>query len=261
MEIAGGPVEACVEGAVGVIELNRPEKFNCLSTEVIEGIGKAHSAFESNPAVRAVLLCAKGKYFCTGADLQEVEGLRQDRAALTRFMNRGHAVFCRLEASPLPVVAAVQGLCLAGGMELMLACDVVFAAQSARFGDQHAQYGLVPGWGGSQRLPRLVGLRRGMDLLFSARWIEAAVAEQWGLVNYVCEDGELREKALEYCRAAAERSRGGLAEMKRLAREGMNGTLAAGLRLEVEPAVEALQSADVSEGLAAFGERRKPRFS
>jgi enoyl-CoA hydratase len=160
----------------------------------------------------------------------------------------------------LPVVAACQGLALAGGSELMLACDVIFAASDFRVGDQHAQYGLVPGWGGSQRFPRAVGLRRGLDMFFSARWIDAQTALQWGLVNYVVEGDKLNEAALEYCTKLATRSRIGIATMKRLARQGVDGTLADGLKFEEDVVTRELMNDDVSEGLAAFEARRAPVF-
>ena len=255
------PVTATVNGTVGVIELSRPDKLNCLSSAAFAGIDAALTAFESEGStVRSVLLQAQGKAFCTGADLDEVKGLLGDRTQLAAFFRRGHAVLERLEASALPVVAAVQGLCLAGGIELMLACDVVFASTAARMGDQHAQYGLVPGWGGSQRLPRVLGLRRSLDLFFSARWLDAETALQWGLVNYVCDPGALAAESLAYCTRVGERSRSGLATMKRLARQGLDGTLAQGLRLEEEQALDALSGEDVKRGLAAFEARQAPIF-
>jgi enoyl-CoA hydratase len=249
------------DGAVGVIRLNRPDKFNCLSLGVMQDIAAALGRFEADPAVRAVLIAGEGKHFCTGADLDEVQGLRADRAMLTEFIATGHATLCRLEASPLPVVAAVHGLCLAGGLELMLACDVAFAAAAARFGDQHAQFGLIPGWGGSQRLTRTVGMRRALDLFLSAAWIDAPAAKEWGLINRITKDAALYSDAITYCRTLAERSRSGLAMMKRLAREGRDGPLEQGLRLEQSLAVDALLSPDVAEGLTAFQARRKPRFA
>jgi enoyl-CoA hydratase len=249
------------EGAVGILELARPEKFNCLSLALHAAIEAAMDEFEQpDSGVRAVLLRAQGKHFCTGADLDEVQGLRSDPAKIDHFIRYGHRVLRRLEGSGLPVVAACQGLALAGGSELMMACDVVFAASDFRIGDQHAQYGLVPGWGGSQRLPRIVGLRRGLDLFFSARWIDASTALQWGLVNYVVEPGKLAEASLAYCTQLATRSRGGLALMKRLARQGMDRPLADGLQLEQDAMATELLNDDVSEGLAAFAARRPPVF-
>jgi enoyl-CoA hydratase len=254
------PILAFTEGAVGIIELARPRVFNCLSIRVFDLIRDALRRFEADPALRAVLIRAQGKNFCTGAELGEVKALRPDHAGLTHFIDNGHAVLSALEESRLPVVAAVQGLCLAGGLELMLACDLVFAARDARFGDQHGQFGLVPGWGGSQRLPRVVGLRRAMDLFLSVRWIMAEQAELWGLVNYVVDEESLHADSLAFCEKLALRSGPGLALMKRLARSGLDGSLSAGLRLEARAAVPALGSPDVTEGLAAFEGKRVPVF-
>jgi len=255
------PVVVSRADAVGIIELARPEKFNCLSLSVHAGIEAAIDGFEKpDSGVRAILIRAQGKHFCTGADLDEVKALRGDPARLKHFISYGPRVLKRLERSDLPVVAACQGLALAGGSELMLACDIIFAARDARFGDQHAQFGLIPGWGGSQRMPRMVGLRRGLDLFFSARWIDAATAEQWGLVNYVVEPEQLGEAALAYCSKIATRSRIGMATMKRLARQGLEGSSQVGLQLEEDLASAALLDDDVSEGLAAFEARRTPVF-
>lgn len=249
------------EGAVGILELARPEKFNCLSIAVWQAIAAALAELERpGSGVRVILIQAQGKHFCTGADLDEVQALRAEAARLAEFIACGHRVLQAMESSELPIVAACHGLCLAGGLELMLGCDMVFAAEDARFGDQHAQFGLIPGWGGSQRLARLVGLRRAMDLYFSARWLGAAEALAWGLVNEVVPGDALHARALAWCATAAERSAPGLALMKRLARQGLDRPLADALALEQQLAVPALQTAEVSEGLAAFQARRKPMF-
>jgi enoyl-CoA hydratase len=254
------PIVIATEGAVGIVELARPRVFNCLSVEAFNRIRAALRRFEADAAVRVLLIRAQGKNFCTGAELGEVKALRGDHAGLSHFIDNGHAVLTALEESRLPVVAAVQGLCLAGGLETMMACDIVFAARSARFGDQHGQFGLVPGWGGSQRLPRLVGLRRAMDLFLSVRWIEAEQAERWGLVNYVVDDHALHQEAMAFCQKLVSRSAPGVALMKRLARAGLDADLATGLRLEAREVVPALRSDDVIEGLAAFEGKRQPDF-
>lgn len=254
------PVTVTTEGNVGIIELARPEKFNCLSLQVHECISAARTRFEADRNIRSILIRAQGKHFCTGADLTEVKGKLNDPAALDHFIAFGMSNLRALEASSLPVVVAVQGLCLAGGIELMLACDVCFAAETAQFGDQHAQFGLIPGWGGSQRLTRLMGQRRALDLMFSARWLEAREAKEAGLVNYIVPDAELHKSALEYCQKIATRSRPGIAEMKRLAREGADIGIDQQMRLERDAAVRALLGDDVAEGLAAFENRCTPAF-
>ncbi len=255
------PVTTLIDGAVGIIELCRPEKFNCLSLEVHELIDNARAAFEANPEVRAILIRSTGKHFCTGADLAEVKDSRNNTEKLDHFIGFGMDVLMRLEASPLPVIVAVQGLCLAGGLELALAADICFAAKSAKFGDQHAQFGLIPGWGGSQRLARILGLRRALDLMFSARWLTAEEAVHMGLVNYVVPDEELSARAQDYAATLTTRSRDGLAAMKRLARTGIELPLADAMDLERAAAVRHLQGADVAEGLDAFENRRTPNFN
>ncbi|WP_298277444.1 enoyl-CoA hydratase/isomerase family protein [uncultured Bradyrhizobium sp.] len=254
------PVNVSVEGSVGIIELARPEKSNCLSLKAHECISRAREKFEADRNVRSILICAQGKHFCTGADLTEVKSKLMDARALDYFIAFGMEGLRKLEQSHLPVIGAVQGLCLAGGIELMLSCDVCFAAESAQFGDQHAQFGLIPGWGGSQRLTRLMGLRRALDLMFSARWLKADEAKEAGLVNYIVPDEELRQAALAYCQKIATRSRPGIAEMKRLAREGADMATDQQMRLERDAAVRALPSVDVTEGLNAFENRRTPAF-
>ncbi len=253
-------VLATVEGGVGVLTLNRPDKFNCISSDLLEGLRAGMDRFEAEQAVRAVLIEARGRQFCTGADLDEVLDRRRSAEALREFIAAIHEVTRRFEASPLPVVAAVQGLALAGGMELVIACDTVFAAESARIGCQHARYGLPPGGGGTQRLARIVGLRRALDLMFTARWLDAAEAERWGLFNHVVPDAELGARARAYCADLAAKSRHGLAFMKAMTRRGLEGPLDVGLALEEGAVVAALQHADVAEGLAAFQARREPEF-
>lgn len=248
------------EGPVGIMELNRPAVFNCLALSVMQALDAGMRQFEDGEQVRAVLIRSTGKHFCTGADLDEVSGKRGDLEALKHFISYGHGVLRSMENSTLPVIAAVQGLALAGGLELMMAADVAFAGETARVGCQHAQFGLIPGWGGTQRLPRLVGERRALDLMFSARWIEAREAQQWGLVNYVTPDGELHAKAMDYCQTLAARNANGIAMMKRLTVHGLSGNLDHGLALEAAEAPAALMSDNVTEGLNAFREKRQPVF-
>ena len=254
------PVVASVSQGVGIIELARPDKFNCLSMRAWALIDAARAHFENENDVRCVLIRAQGNNFCTGADLEEVKAIREDAEKTRSFIDRGHETLKSLEASPLPVVAAVQGLCLAGGLELMLGADVALAARGARFGDQHAQYGLVPGWGASQRLPRLIGARRALHLMYSAEWLNADDALAIGLVTAVHDDDELQTAAQSYCAKLCKRSRQGLSEMKRLVRQGLELPLTDALQLEAGAAAGHIMGPETTEGLAAFEARRKPNF-
>lgn len=254
------PVLTRVEGRIGILELNRPEKHNCLSGDVIDRLHQGLDRFEASSTIGVVLLCARGSSFSAGADLADVGHKRNDPVILRRFLENGISLQRRFETGRLPIVAAVQGLCLAGGLEMMLACDVVFCARSARIGDQHARFGLLPGWGGSQRLPKIIGLRRALDLFLSGRWLDAETAHQWGLVNYLVDDAALMSEAMQYCTMLAGYSPEGLAAMKKLARNGCEMSLDQGLGMETDLAVDLLQGKAVSEGLSAFVERRKPNF-
>jgi enoyl-CoA hydratase/carnithine racemase len=245
---------ARAEGAVGILTLARPARRNALLPEDRVAMLAALRQFESTPTIRAVLIDAQGRDFCTGLDLDAFQALRQDPAALAAFLAEGHALATALEISSLPVVAAVQGLCLAGGLELALCCDIVLAAEDARFGDQHARYGLLPAWGGTQRLPRAIGRPRALDLMLTGRWISAAEAAQWGLISRVLPAEALAAEAMACCAALAAGSAPALAAMKRLARSGS-------LEAETEAATVLLPGADATEGLAAFSDRRKPVFA
>lgn len=260
VEESGEVVRIEQTGAVLELRLNRPGKFNCFNLQTIERMDDAVRDAEQGSSVRVVLLSAEGRHFSTGADLAEIESIRHQPASMRHLLERGLALQRRLEASPLPVVAAVNGLCLAGGLEMMLACDVVFCGRSARFGDQHARFGLIPGWGGSQRLPQAIGMRRSLDLMFTGKWIDSATAQAWGLVNHVVEDADLRTEALDYCKVLSHHHPAGLAAMKRLARDSASVPLDEGLRRETDLAVAHIASAAVTEGLAAFRQGRAPDF-
>lgn len=256
----GQEVSVQIEGAVGILELNRPDKFNCISMALVKSLNEGMDTLESNADVRAIVVRGAGKVFCTGADLTEILETRKSESDMHKLLDDLLRGLRRLETSPLPVIAAVHGLALAGGLEIVMSCDIVFAARSAKIGDQHAQYGLVPGGGNSQRLSRALGRRRALDLMFTARWLTADEALDWGLVNYVVDDEQLFDAAIEYANKLASHSSSGLAMIKRMTDEGLDMSLPDGLVHEIKLAAEGLRSPDSDEGLQAFQERRKPAF-
>lgn len=253
-------VSVHIEGAVGVLELNRPDKFNCISMALVKSLNEGMDSLESNADIRAIVIRGAGKVFCTGADLTEIVQTRKSEADMHKLLDDLLRGLRRLETSPLPIIAAVHGLALAGGLEIVMSCDIVFAARSAKIGDQHAQYGLVPGGGNSQRLARVLGRRRALDLMFTARWLTADEALDWGLVNYVIDDEQLFDAAMEYANKLASHSSSGLAMIKRMTDEGLDMSLADGLAHEIKLAAKGLRTRDSDEGLQAFQERRKPTF-
>ena len=249
------------ERFLAFITLNRPDKFNCVSIELLEALEAALEDLSDDRQVRAVVIDAAGKNFCTGADLVQAREAKVSPEAQRAFGSRAHRVLSKLERVPKPTIAAVQGLALAGGIEIVLTTDIIFMAESARLGDQHAQFGLIPGWGGSQRLPRLIGRRRALDLMYTARWISAADALNYGLANYVVPDDELYDQAVHYAEQLALKNPDGLTRMKDLVLASEDMDLDAGLQLEIDQSVEHSFSENVAEGLAAFHEKRKPNFT
>jgi enoyl-CoA hydratase/carnithine racemase len=211
--------------------------------------------------LRAVVLRGAGRAFCAGADLKYLkQAIGDDQQGMAGFLERLLALFDRLERFPLPVIAAVNGLALAGGLEIVLCCDLVIAGQSARLGDAHANYGLLPGGGGSVRLPRKIGPTRAKHLLFTGAFVPAADLVAAGLVNEVVPDEELDEAVDRLVAAMAQKSPLGLRRMKALVDDGLEQPRETALRHEILALQVHARSHDMQEGLAAFEQKRKPNF-
>src|SRR5882762_4785753 len=198
-----GTVTYAAQDGIGRAVLNRPEQMNAISPDLLEDLDRVCAAVEGDATIRVLTLTASGRAFCAGADLKAVKELSPDRAKWNVFMRQWHGVFNRIEALPVPVIAGVHGVALAGGLELLLVADLVVADEAARIGDQHANFGLVAGGGGSQRLPRLIGARRAKEMMLLGGWLSAAQALDWGLVNRVAPAGTLAAAVDEMATALA----------------------------------------------------------
>jgi enoyl-CoA hydratase len=244
------------------LTLNRPAALNALIPEIVAGIGRALAAAERDPAVRAVVLTGNGRAFCAGADLKYVRRTTQgDERAVAAFLDTVLAAMNRLEKFPKPVIAAVNGLALAGGLELVLCCDLVIAARSARLGDAHANYGLLPGGGSSVRLPRKIGPTRAKYLLYTGEFVPAERLVEAGLVNEVVEDADLLVAAGRLVAKLRTKSPLVLRRMKALVDDGLEQPAETALRLELLASEVHAHSHDLREGLAAFEEKRAPDFT
>ena len=175
-------IKLAVDGPVATLTLNRPDALNALSPRMVEELTLAVNEVEKQGGVKALVIRGEGRAFCAGADLDYLERAFEDYPLLNSYLTDLNAFFFRLEELPLPVIGLVHGFALAGGLELLLACDMVIAAEDARIGDQHANYGLMPGGGSTQRLPRKLGSQKAMELLLTGRWLSGKEAEGWGLV-------------------------------------------------------------------------------
>ena len=247
-------------GGIARITLNRPAQLNAISPELLEDLDRACALVEGDASVRAVALIAAGRAFCAGADLRAVRELSPDAARWSAFMGLWHRVFDRIEALPVPVIAGVHGLALAGGLELVLVADLVVADETARLGDQHANFGLVAGGGGSQRLPRLIGARRAKELMLLGGWLGATEALAWGLVNRVAPAGTVAAVVEEIAASLAAGSASANRTVKALVNRAFDAELGEGLALERRLVALHMRSADAAEGLRAFAEKRKPVF-
>lgn len=252
-----------VRGGAARITLNRPADLNAIDAGMIAALERALDAAAADDTTVAVVIAGAGRAFCAGADLKFLNDVPTDRRgeAIAGFLRRASALMDRIEGFPKPVIAAVNGLATAGGLELVLSCDLVLAARSAMLGDGHANFGLLPGAGASVRLPRKIGPTRAKYLFFTGDLVPAGDLVTPGLVNRVVEDEELADAVDALVHKLSLKSPLGLARMKRLADDGLNQPAATAMRLELATAALHVHSYDFREGLAAFGEKRKPRFT
>ena len=240
------------------ITINRPEKLNALNVRTIEELGRA-AELAAEPSVRAVVLTGAGeKAFVAGADIAELNELGPEEAK--EFGLRGQAVFTRFERLPKPVVAAVNGYALGGGCELAMACHVRIAARNAVFGQPEVKLGLIPGYGGTQRLPRLVGKGRALELLMTGRNVTAEEAERIGLVNRVVEPGELTTAVEELLGAILKNGPLAAGRCVEAVQYGLDAPFDDGCMLEATLFGLCAASEDMAEGTAAFLEKRKAQF-
>ncbi len=253
-------VTLTIDGAIARVVLNRPQQLNAISPTLLDDLWAVCDEIEHDPAVKVMTLTGAGRAFCAGADLKSVETLAGDPQAWSQFMGLWHRVFNRIETLPVPVIAGVHGFALAGGLELVLVADLVVADAEARIGDQHANFGLLAGGGGSQRLPRVIGARRAKELMLLGGWLSATQALDWGLVNRVAPAGTVTSVVNELATSLAAKSGSGNRAVKLLVNRAFDLDLASGLALETQVVASHMRSADAAEGLRAFAEKRTPIF-
>ncbi len=246
------------EDGVEVLTLKNPP-VNALSTAVIADLDRRVAELAADTKVRAVVLTGDGQYFSAGADVKEMATIDMSQApAIAR---RGLEVYGRLSALAPPVIAAVNGLAIGGGLELALACDLRIAGESAKFGAPEVTLGLIPAYGGTQRLPRLIGLAKAKEMIFTGALISAAEAARIGLVNRTVPAGQELRAARDLAHTIAQRAPRAVQAAKRSIREGIERPLSEGLANETHLfETEVLPSEDLAEGIVAFAERRPPKF-
>ena len=244
---------------VAKITLNRPDVLNALDPTTLEELYAACQDIENDMSVRVAIITAKGRAFCTGADLTGIANIPPDKPR-DYFLRLWNKTFSAIENVSVPTIAAVNGMAYAGGLELVMVCDLAIAAEEAKLSDQHANRGLVPGGGASQRLPRLIGMRKAKELLFTGDRIAPAEAERLGLINKVVPAAKLEEAANELAKKLAGKSPMALKAVKKLVNRGMESSLDAGLEMEMLAMTAHGTTEDFNEGVKSFLEGRQPQF-
>ena len=250
-------IRAETRGGVGLVTLDRPQALNALNAELIAELGAALDGFESDPAIGAIVLTGGEKAFAAGADIKEMAQKTYAEAYREDFITRGWE---RVGQCRKPVVAAVAGFALGGGCEIAMMCDIVIAADNARFGQPEINLGTMPGAGGTQRLARFIGKAKAMDLCLTGRMMDAAEAERLGLVSRVVPAAQLLAEAIAVAEKIASLSQPAAMMVKESVNRAFETTLAEGVRFERRLFHATFATEDQKEGMAAFVEKRKPRF-
>ncbi|MEW6243689.1 MAG: enoyl-CoA hydratase-related protein [Bacillota bacterium] len=246
------------EARIAVITINRPPA-NALNAEAIAEIRQALTELEQDDEVRAIIFTGAGNYiFIAGADIGQFTTLDMEKGL--ELIKAGQETFTAIELLKKPVIAAINGLCLGGGMELAMACDFRIMADSAKMGQPEINLGIIPGWGGTQRLPRLVGKTRAMELLLTGDQIKSQDALRYGLVNKVVPDNELMATAKNIARRLSMQAPLAIAAIKKVVFDGLGMDLRSALALEGETFIEVFQTEDAQEGIRAFLGKRRPQF-
>lgn len=245
---------------IAIIRIDRPEAMNSLNEQVLTELDAQIEETESDPQIKAIIITGEGRVFVAGADIAAMQGL--DEKAGYAFGRLGQKVFRRIETMDKVVIAAVNGFALGGGCELAMACDIRIAGEKAKFGQPEVSLGITPGYSGTQRLPRLVGKAKAMELILTGSIITAEAAAAMGLVNKVVPQDSLMEEALAMARKIAGNAPVAVAYSKKAIREGLEmSDMDRAIQVEAELFGKCFATEDQKEGMRAFLEKRKPEFT
>ena len=242
-------------GPIGVLTMNRPEALNALNEQVLRDLDAALDAVEANDEVLVVILTGAGRSFVAGADIAQMKDLTPVQAK--KFGSYGNQVFLKLENFPKPIIAAVNGFTLGGGCELSMACDIRLASEKAKFGQPEVGLGITPGFGGTQRLARIVGVSNAMELILTAKTINAAQAQELGLVSHVYPPEELMDKAMELAQAIAANAQVAVRQSKAAIRRGLQTDMYTGAAYEAEAFGLCFATEDQKDAMTAFVNKEK----
>ena len=248
-----------ISNHIAILTINRPEALNAMNDMVVADLVSAVKTCIDDENVGVIILTGAGdKAFVAGADIKTMQTMGPDEAL--RFGKAGQELTVTIENSPKPVIAAVNGFALGGGCEISMACHIRVASETATFGQPEVLLGILPGWGGTQRLPRLVGLGIANELITTGRMVSALEAKMIGLVNYVALPNELMNKCKEIAAQILKNGPNAIAKSLACIREGIGKSMEEGLKIEVDQFSKLFGTEEANEGLRAFVEKRKPKF-
>ncbi|MEW5910665.1 MAG: enoyl-CoA hydratase-related protein [Thermodesulfobacteriota bacterium] len=249
-----------VENGIATITFNRPKVLNALNSELMDELSDALKRVSANEEIRVLILTGSGeKSFVAGADIMELSRLNVLGAKY--LAGKSQKIINMLQALPIPVIAAVNGFALGGGTEIAMACDFIYASENAMFGQPEINLGLIPGYGGTQRLPRAIGINRAKELIFTGRMITALEAKEMGLVNKVFPQKELMNEVMKTAALMASKGKVSLRAAKDAINQGLNVDLATGCSIEADAFAVCFAGEDSKEGTRAFLEKRKAQFT
>lgn len=242
------------------ITLNRPDDLNAVNLRMLEELSEVLTSITADAAQHVVVLTGSGRAFCAGADLKALMGGMSKAPGEQNFSDLTLSTLALLRNMPKPTIAAINGLTIAGGLELAMCCDILIGAASAKIGDGHGNFGVFPGGGGAAVLPRKIGLNRAKQLLFTGELLSAEQMQAWGLLNGVVPDEELQAVAADLAARMVSKSSLVLRRMKAVANRSIDQSQEMALRDELLECLQHTRSYDFQEGLVAYSEKRKPVF-
>jgi enoyl-CoA hydratase len=248
-----------VKDNVGILTINRPKVLNALNPKTLDEIEDVIDKIYKENLARVLIITGAGdKAFVAGADISEFPKMNSLKAKL--FAKKGQDIFFKIENLPIPVIACVNGYALGGGCELAMSCDFIYASEKAKFGQPEINLGIIPGFGGTQRLARLIGRAKAKELCMTGIQISAQEAKELGLVAQIFKPEELMDKTMEIAKSMSKKSMVALRAIKEVINKGTEVDLYTGCALEVEAFATSFSSEDAKEGATAFLEKRKPEF-
>lgn len=247
-----------IENHIAILTINNPDQLNSLNTQILKELESSVDLIKANSEIRVLIITGEGKSFVAGADISEMIDFNHKLAI--EFSKLGSRIFRKIETLSIPVIAAINGFALGGGCELALACDIRVASEKAKFGQPEVSLGITPGFSGTQRLPRVIGIGKAKEMIYTGMIINADDAYKIGLANYVVQSEELMNKCLEIAHTIANKAPIAVQFAKEAINIGIESDIDSGIETEVELFASCFKTEDQKNGMRSFLDKKKPEF-